>query len=129
MGIIRTNVAALRAFAERWGGLVSLSIPRGGTITFPRITLPEGQTVEALSDQLLEEEGTFVLPGSAYQAPGFDDRFRLGFGRSNFPQALAALESFLARHYAAPKTEASAGIGRPASECALSIGQCLTLFF
>ena len=48
--------------------------------------------IDDFARELVDEEGVLILPGSIYQHPG--NRFRIGFGRRNLPEALARLERF-----------------------------------
>ncbi|KFM26596.1 Aspartate aminotransferase [Auxenochlorella protothecoides] len=98
LGILRTNAAALCRFGERWARLLGVYATRGGTIAFPKVLVP-GLSVDALADGLLEEEGALIMPGSVYEAPQHAQRLRLGFGRANFPEGLAAFDRYLERHY------------------------------
>jgi hypothetical protein len=41
----------------------------------------------------VKEAGVLLLPSIVFDAG--DDRFRVGFGRKNLPEALGALEAFL----------------------------------
>ncbi len=42
---------------------------------------------------MVEKTGVLLLPGTLYEDQG--NHFRIGFGRKNFPDALARLEEFL----------------------------------
>ena len=44
---------------------------------------------------LVEKTGVLLLPGTLYDDQS--NHFRIGFGRKNFPEAIALLEEFLAR--------------------------------
>jgi aspartate/methionine/tyrosine aminotransferase len=103
--IIDRNLALLGGFFERRAGFASWTPPEGGSVGFPRIApaerlafarLPEGEVdAEALARKLASEAGIMILPGSCYGCEA--SRFRLGFGRTNLPAALAALEDWLDR--------------------------------
>ena len=54
--------------------------------------------VDRFAEELLEAEGVLIAPGSIFGHP--DNHFRLGFGRTDMPVALAGLERFLERHHA-----------------------------
>jgi aspartate/methionine/tyrosine aminotransferase len=51
--------------------------------------------VDDFAAKLVEAEGVLLLPGSQFGHPG--NHFRVGFGRSNLPAALARLDAFLDR--------------------------------
>ncbi len=91
--IVEGNLALLDGFFERRAGQVSWVRPRGGPVGFPRITpaLP----VDHLAQGLLEAEGVLIAPAAIFGHPG--NNFRLGFGRTDLPVALAGLETFMDR--------------------------------
>ena len=51
--------------------------------------------IDRFAQDLLEAEGVLLAPGSIFGHPG--NHFRLGFGRTTLPAALAELEGFVAR--------------------------------
>jgi aspartate/methionine/tyrosine aminotransferase len=53
--------------------------------------------VDRFAEELLGAEGVLIAPGSIFGHPG--NHFRLGFGRTDLPVALAGLERFLERHH------------------------------
>jgi aspartate/methionine/tyrosine aminotransferase len=61
-----------------------------GFINFPRLKL--SISIEQYAKKLPDEEGVIILPGTLFD--NSDNHFRLGFGRSNLPEALARLERF-----------------------------------
>ncbi len=89
-GIVRDNLALLDGFFERRAERFAWVRPRAGAIAFPEYR-PGG--IEALARDLAERAEVLLLPGGVYDAG--DRHFRLGFGRRNFPEALAALEAAL----------------------------------
>jgi aspartate/methionine/tyrosine aminotransferase len=91
--IVDGNLALLDAFFERQAGRIRWARPRGGPVAFPE--LRAGVPVDRFADDLLEAEGVLVAPGSIFGHPG--NHFRLGFGRTDLPAALAGLERFLER--------------------------------
>lgn len=89
--LIASNLSLLEGFFARRGGFASWTPPAGGSIGFPR--LGGGADAEAVSKRLLADTGVLILPGSYY---GYDaSYFRIGFGRADMPEALAALEGWL----------------------------------
>lgn len=86
--IVAGNLRLLdRFFAER-ADRVSWVRPRAGTVGFPRLL---GATaVTAFCDALVRDRGVLLLPGTVFDHPG--NHFRIGFGRRDMPEALAALE-------------------------------------
>jgi aspartate/methionine/tyrosine aminotransferase len=89
--IVEGNLTLLDAFFERRGGQVTWVRPRGGPVGFPRITA--AVPVDRFAQGLLEAEGVLIAPASIFGHPG--NNFRLGFGRSDLPVALAGLEAFM----------------------------------
>ena len=90
-GIVLDNVARLDDFFARWPDAFEWVRPRGGSIGYPRLTVP-GIDVDDWAAQLVEAEGVLLLPGSQFGDPG--NHFRIGFGRDDLPEALARLEAF-----------------------------------
>lgn len=92
-GIVASNLPLLDAFFARWAGVFEWVRPRGGSIGFPRLLadLP----IEHFAGDLVEATGVLVLPGTVFADSG--NHFRLGFGRTNMPEALARLEEYATR--------------------------------
>ena len=84
--IVDANLALLDGFFERQADHFAWVRPRGGSIAFPQLrgSVPIGRFTE----DLLDAEGVLLAPGSIFGHPG--NHFRLGFGRSDMPVALAA---------------------------------------
>jgi aspartate/methionine/tyrosine aminotransferase len=93
-GIVAANLDLLDAFFEDWADRFEWVRPRAGSIGFPRLTVP-GVRVDDWAAELVEAEGVLLLPGSQFGHPG--NHFRLGFGRTDMPEALTRLEGFAAR--------------------------------
>jgi aspartate/methionine/tyrosine aminotransferase len=90
MGIVAANLALLDGFFSAQADWIEWVRPQAATIGFPRLRadLP----AERLAAELIEAEGVLLLPGSAFGHPG--NHVRLGFGRSDLPEALAGLTRF-----------------------------------
>lgn len=98
LAVIRANLALLDAFFARWQHIVEWRRPRVGTIAFPRLLT--GENIEAWCEELVQQTGVLLLPGSVYHPQAAaEGRFRLGFGRRNLPECLRHLETFLAARY------------------------------
>ncbi|MBC8138117.1 MAG: aminotransferase class I/II-fold pyridoxal phosphate-dependent enzyme [Fibrella sp.] len=97
LSIVRANLVLLDAFFERHAGTFDWVRPQAGGIGFPR--LRRDAPIDEFVKELVHEQGVLLLPGSVYDdAPSAfaaGNHFRIGFGRSNFPEALARLERFL----------------------------------
>ena len=89
--IVAANLDLLDAFFEDWADRFVWVRPRAGSIGFPRLTVP-GVRIDDWAASLVEGQGVLLLPGSQFGHPG--NHFRLGFGRTDLPEALARLETF-----------------------------------
>jgi len=78
--------------------------PRGGSVGFPRLLADV--PIEQFAEELVRRTGTLILPGGLFSDS--DNRFRIGFGRSNMPRALARLEDFASQRFGSRR----AGSGR-----------------
>jgi aspartate/methionine/tyrosine aminotransferase len=90
---VARNMATLDALFARWPNTLSWVRPRGGSIGFPRMR--EDLDIDRFSAELVESEGVLLLPGTRFGHPG--NHFRIGFGRTDLPKAVAGLERHLGR--------------------------------
>jgi aspartate/methionine/tyrosine aminotransferase len=90
--IIQKNLGRLDRFFDEWQAHLTWVRPRGGSIGFP--SLRPHLSIDDFARDLLAD-GVCVVPGSVFDYPG--RHFRLGFGRSNLPEALDRVASLLAR--------------------------------
>ena len=96
--IIDYNLASLEKFFERHASLFEWKPSDASCMAFPRYRGADG--VENFTQQLLEQVGVLLLPGSIYASelgPTPTDRFRIGFGRSGMDNGIAAMDSYLAQ--------------------------------
>jgi aspartate/methionine/tyrosine aminotransferase len=91
--IVEANLPHLDAFFERWAGTFEWVRPRGGSVGYPR--LMADRPIEPFAEGLVRETGVLIMPGTVFGDTG--NRFRVGFGRTNMPEALARLDSYAAR--------------------------------
>ncbi|HEX7592008.1 MAG TPA: aminotransferase class I/II-fold pyridoxal phosphate-dependent enzyme [Candidatus Limnocylindrales bacterium] len=91
--IVLGNLPLLDAFFARWPGVFEWVRPRGGSIGFPRLLAD--MPVDVFAEKLVRETGILVLPGTVFGEK--QNHFRVGFGRTNMPEALARLEEFAER--------------------------------
>ncbi|HYV99435.1 MAG TPA: aminotransferase class I/II-fold pyridoxal phosphate-dependent enzyme [Gemmatimonadaceae bacterium] len=94
------NRASVRAFFAAHADRLEWYEPEGGCVMFPRYLGADG--VEEFCRRAVEQHGVLLLPASLFHsdiAPVEADRFRLGYGRLDLPDALAALEPALAESH------------------------------
>jgi aspartate/methionine/tyrosine aminotransferase len=92
--IVAANLDHLDGFFDDWADRFSWVRPMAGSIGFPRLTVP-GISIDDWAADLVQAEGVLLLPGSRFGHQG--NHFRLGFGRTNLPEALGRLTSFAER--------------------------------
>ena len=93
--IVAANLARLDGLFERRADAVAWVRPRGGSTGFARLVAggPAGSSADRFAARLVEATGVLLLPSSTF---GFDDaHVRVGLGRTDLPEALDKLESFL----------------------------------
>jgi aspartate/methionine/tyrosine aminotransferase len=88
--IIEANLGLFDSFFARHLDLFSWQRPKAGPVGFPRF-LPGD--ADDLCTALLESKGVLLAPGGHFGGP--PGHFRIGFGRTSMPEALAGLESFV----------------------------------
>src|SRR4029079_141207 len=92
--IIAANLELLDAFLDDWADRFTWLRPRAGSIGFARLTVPAVR-IDDWAAELVQAEGVLLAPGSVFEYPG--NHFRLGFGRTDLPEALGRLEAFAER--------------------------------
>jgi len=90
LDIIKNNLTVIDGLMQRHADLFSWVRPQAGSMAFPRLLKGD---VETFCDELVNEAGVMLLPGTAYDDAA--NHFRLGLGRKNLPEAVARLEEFL----------------------------------
>ena len=93
------NLALTEAFLADYPELFSWHQPEGACVGFVRYAGPDG--VERFTERLVREAGVLLLPASVYRSdlnPVPDDHFRIGFGRKEVEQGLAALRGWIQRN-------------------------------
>jgi aspartate/methionine/tyrosine aminotransferase len=91
--IVDGNLALLDAFLARRGDAFGWVRPRAGTIGLVELRLDIG--IDDFARRIADEEGVMLLPGSVFDWPG--NHFRVGYARTDMPEALARLERFTDR--------------------------------
>jgi aspartate/methionine/tyrosine aminotransferase len=87
-GIIAANLAILDELFASHPERIEWVRPTAGSIGFPRYLGDEG--IDAFNERLVREQGVLLLPGRVYDYGG--GHFRLGFGRTNLPEAVERLD-------------------------------------
>ncbi len=91
--IVTANLELLDDFFAAWADRFTWVRPRAGSVGFARLTVP-GLSIDDWAAELVERHGVLLLPGSQFGFGG--NHFRLGFGRTDLPQALELLETHAA---------------------------------
>ena len=94
--LLDANLVHLDRFFARWADRFEWYRPDGGCIAYPRYLGSEG--VDAFAAKLVETSGVLLLPATHYASallPTPTDRFRIGYGRADCAEALAALDTYL----------------------------------
>ncbi|MEX2974523.1 aminotransferase class I/II-fold pyridoxal phosphate-dependent enzyme [Streptomyces sp. C184] len=94
--LIERNLPFFEAFFAKFGDVFEWQAPDGGCVAYPRYLGPEG--VEEFCTRLVAEAGVLLLPASIYRSeltPTPADRFRIGIGRRDPEQGLAAFAQWL----------------------------------
>jgi aspartate/methionine/tyrosine aminotransferase len=90
-GIIAANLELVDGFFEDYLDRFTWIRPSAGSVGFPRLTVP-GVEIDGWVAELAKSESVLLLPGSVFGYAG--NHFRLGFGRTDLPEALARVEKF-----------------------------------
>lgn len=93
VGIIRENLALLRAFIDARLTQFAWVPPRAGPVAFVAPT--HASNIDQYCDQVLERSGVLLLPGTVFDEAS--SAVRIGFGRRSFPEALDHYTSFVDR--------------------------------
>jgi aspartate/methionine/tyrosine aminotransferase len=88
--IVYKNLPLLEAFLKRYETIFEWVKPNASPIGFPRFKLRKDVT--AFCEEVVKETSVLLLPGSVYDEP---NHLRMGYGRSNMPEALEKLEAYL----------------------------------
>lgn len=89
--LIKNNLQLVEQFFARYADLFSWVRPQGGCVGF--VEYKGKESIDDFCNNLREEQGVLLLPGSVYDYPG--NYFRIGFGKKNMPEALQRLETFV----------------------------------
>lgn len=90
ISIIEHNLQLADAFFQSWSDLFTWRRPMAGSVALVGMDVP---SVTAFAEQMAEEAGVLLLP--AISLGSDDHHMRMGFGRSNFPEALEKFGAYL----------------------------------
>lgn len=90
ISIIEHNLLLAEAFFHRWPDLFTWRKPMSGSVALVGVHVP---SVTAFAERLAADAGVLILP--AVSLGSDDHHMRMGFGRSNFPEALERFEAYL----------------------------------
>jgi aspartate/methionine/tyrosine aminotransferase len=91
LAIIQSNLKASERFFGEHADLFRWLPPQAGSVAFPRWLGPG--PVEQFCQDVLDQQGVMIVPGSLFDFPG--NHFRLGLGRKNLPEALEQVARYL----------------------------------
>jgi aspartate/methionine/tyrosine aminotransferase len=97
--IAREGLAKVQSFLADFPDLFESYVPDGGVVFYPRYKGADG--VENFTRDLVERSGVVLLPPSIYASdltPAPADRFRIGYGRADIDEGLAAFRAHLMRN-------------------------------
>lgn len=91
-----TGIVKVQALLAEFPNLFESYTPDGGVVMYPRYIGSDG--IESFAKRLVEEAGVLLLPSSIYGSeltPVPQDRFRIGYGRANIDEGIAAFRAYL----------------------------------
>ncbi len=93
VALLRRNLALMDKFIMTHQAIFEWQRPIAGPIGFPKLRgAAAALGADVLCDQLAQEGGVLLIPGTVYDVPG---HVRVGFGRANLPEALERLAMVL----------------------------------
>jgi aspartate/methionine/tyrosine aminotransferase len=95
--IVAANLLVLDDFFARRADAFTWVRPRGSSTGFPRLAPggPAGSSADAFAARLVGETGVLLLPSTVFGSG--DSHFRIGLGRTDLPEAIAAFDAFLTK--------------------------------
>jgi aspartate/methionine/tyrosine aminotransferase len=93
---VLANLELLDRFFEQHQDLFDWYRPRAGSIALPALKGRQGNAAR-FCQTLVEKQGVLLVPGNIFNCAS--NRFRIGFGRRNLPQALEQLENYLKKQF------------------------------
>jgi aspartate/methionine/tyrosine aminotransferase len=94
--IVAANLEVLDDFFARRADAFTWVRPHGGSTGFPKLVPsgPAGASADAFAARLVEATGVLLLPSTTFGSG--DSHLRIGLGRTDLPEAIVALDSFVA---------------------------------
>ena len=89
------NLKLINELFEAYQELIVWKAPKAGVIAFPQFKKNTNVMIDYR--KMAKDYGLLLLPGSCYGYP--ESFFRIGYGRKNFPEALAVFEKFLKNQF------------------------------
>lgn len=89
--IIRRNIEAFERFLAQTGSMFAWRKPRAGMMTLVKTALDA--PLHDFAKSLARDTGVLILPGDLFEIEG--DFFRLGLGRTEFPDVLQKFKAWL----------------------------------
>jgi len=91
LAIIERNQVEMAQFCARHSDRFTWLAPQAGSVAFPQ--LRGAQSAAEFCREVLDKRDVMILPGDVFDYG--EDHFRVGLGRTNFPEALAQVEAYL----------------------------------
>ncbi|ADE56307.1 MULTISPECIES: aminotransferase class I/II-fold pyridoxal phosphate-dependent enzyme [Aminobacterium] len=89
--LIASNLEEIETLFHKHDDLLHWVPPKGGSIAFP--ALKGNIPIEAFCQEAIDQYGVLIIPGTLFGSK--ENRFRVGFGRATFSEALKQFEVFL----------------------------------
>jgi aspartate/methionine/tyrosine aminotransferase len=89
--IIAQNIAIAGQFFGAQRDYFSWIAPQAGSVAFPQWL--GGAPVEQLCQEIFDQRGVMIVPGSLFDYPG--NYFRIGLGRKNFGEAIEQVNKYM----------------------------------
>jgi aspartate/methionine/tyrosine aminotransferase len=96
LDLITSHMGILDEFFDEYSQILSWVRPQAGPIAFPKTNI--NISAEELCNQAREQNGVLIAPAFLFGFP-FNNHFRIGFGRLNFPDAFTRFQQFIDKNY------------------------------
>lgn len=92
---IRRNLTVLDKFFAEYTDCINWQRPRGGSICFPRLLIP--QNADEFCKDLVHDAQIMLVPSNLFKFGS--QHVRIGFGRENLPTVLARFADYLSQRF------------------------------